>query len=325
MSQGGWKRHLLKSGLPLEYEVAQLLAQEEMAVSADFSFMRRDGANDKECSVDIQADWYDAADPALTLHLLIECKFRAKNKSLLFVPDPNDEYSPITLGSTIHTSDIAVPYSLPTDGFVPMEGNIPFAYKGVEISDDGAFEEQIWHGIQQLRYAVPSLLINALSFSLASRLDESLAQFFGKILVTNAPIRMLHDRCTIEQIENSSSLEDVSTLVDRVILYSDYGPDYEAHFRETFADTAGDLADHARRRNEELLEAGRTFKSYEGPERVVRAFEAAERWELLRTSTQFFIVTLSGLADLLSDIKEGCRGAHARRIVPAGLTSPTAS
>ncbi|MDP3632507.1 hypothetical protein [Phenylobacterium sp.] len=175
MSQGGWKKHLLRSGVPLEYEVAQILAARRMSISADFSFMRRDGMAKKESSVDISADWYDDPNPNLQLSLLIECKYRAQNKTILFVPDPNETYSPVTLGGTINSFDYAVPYQIHLNSFVEIDKSLDYVYKAIEISDDGAYEEQIWHGIQQLRYGIPVLLRSNLEFNLFSHPQEAMS------------------------------------------------------------------------------------------------------------------------------------------------------
>jgi hypothetical protein len=49
----GWKQHLLLSGVPLEYQVASILAAAGVGIDADFSFLRRDGNQLKEWSADM--------------------------------------------------------------------------------------------------------------------------------------------------------------------------------------------------------------------------------------------------------------------------------
>jgi hypothetical protein len=54
-----WKAGLLSSSVPLEYEVAKILAKEAFAVSADYSYLRRDEQGiEKEFSCDIEATAY---------------------------------------------------------------------------------------------------------------------------------------------------------------------------------------------------------------------------------------------------------------------------
>lgn len=317
MSQGGWKKHLLRSGVPLEYEVAQILASKSMSISADFSFMRRDGMSKKESSVDISADWYnDENDPSLQLSLLIECKYRAKNKTILFVPDPNELYSPVTLGGTIHSFDFAVPYKIGLNSFIEIDKSLDYAYKAIEISDDGAFEEQIWHGIQQIRYGIPVAIRNHFEFSLFSHAQESMSLIFANILVTNAPLRILNEGCTISDIEAAETLESISSERECVILFSDYGPDYEDHVRSIFEGVSDVCEDAANARRDLLVSQGKEISYLEDPARIFEQFESAERYSIRRVSTQFFVVTLDGLENLVTRIQEDCAAAFRDREMP---------
>ena len=135
--QKNWKDHLLKSGVPLEYEVARALAAEDLAVDADFSYMRRDGASFKECSVDIEAVWYGPLPNKVDFefHALIECKYRSPEKFILLLEEPGDDFSSVTLGYTINKFDHFVPYKIPSDSFYPIERELPVAYKGIELYD----------------------------------------------------------------------------------------------------------------------------------------------------------------------------------------------
>ena len=127
----GWKDHLLKSGVPLEYEVAAVMSRLGMAIDADFPFLRRDIAGVKELSVDIAANWYGptANEAGFELHTLVECKYRSPEKILLLLEDPNEEFSPATLGGTVSSFDAWIPFHLPLDAFVPIERNLHYVYK----------------------------------------------------------------------------------------------------------------------------------------------------------------------------------------------------
>lgn len=58
-TEKGWKRHLLSSGIPLEYEVAEHLGEQGMVTEADFSFTRPNGKETTEGSVDILCRSYE--------------------------------------------------------------------------------------------------------------------------------------------------------------------------------------------------------------------------------------------------------------------------
>jgi hypothetical protein len=110
-----WKDHFLRSGVPLEYEIAKLLTLEGMSVDADFSFSRNDIVGTKEWSVDLGATSYGPSPNKLNYELdaLIECKYRAPGKVFLFLEEPSKNYSPVTLGGTTASFDQFVPHILP--------------------------------------------------------------------------------------------------------------------------------------------------------------------------------------------------------------------
>jgi len=315
MSDGSWKKHLLRSGVPLEYEVGKILSARGMSISADLSFTRRDGMATKESSVDIHSQWYDSSDPNLSLEILVECKFRSKNKTFLFLPDPNESYSPATLGGTVQTFDFMMPYTISKDGFVELERNAEYVYKGIELSDEGAFQDQLWHGIQQLRYGVPVNLKNAFEFNLLSNISDSVALFFSNILVTNASIRVLNSECKISDIESASSLSEISSEKDFVVLYSDYGPDYEDHFKTIFSGFLLKNENEAIERRKLIISKGKTVNWMNDPLRIFNDFENAIRYPLHNVGTQFFIVNLSHLDNLISRIQNYCVAAYNGRSV----------
>ena len=189
----GWKEHLLRSGLPLEYEVAKLLAQEGMMIEADHSFFRKEGNIYKEWSTDLTADWYSSPDQTsidFKLEILLECKYRSPEKSLLLVKDPNYEMPLGILGGGLIAIDQHMPFSLNSKAIEKFERKMPSVYKAIEIYENGAHDEDIRHGIQQLKYGSISLLNQSMRFAYSSHSDDLLAFFFCRVLVTNASIRV---------------------------------------------------------------------------------------------------------------------------------------
>lgn len=141
-AERGWKRHLLSSGIPLEYEVARTLAALDIATEADYAFTRPDGYQGREGSVDLAGSSFESfgrEEIAYKLNLLIECKYRSRNKTLLLLPS-HDSYG-VTLGATVNTIDAYSKVHIPMDSFVDFERAYPFVYKGVEIYDGGAIEK----------------------------------------------------------------------------------------------------------------------------------------------------------------------------------------
>lgn len=311
-----WKKHLLQSGIPLEYQVARILADEGMSVDADFSFVRQDGANQKEFSVDIKAGWYGGSRSGsanFDLQLLVECKYRAPHKSILFLPDPNSIYPSYTLGGTVSGFDLFVPYFLPYDAFVEVEHGVEIVYKAVETSSEGAVEKDIRHGIQQLRYAAPALLRQMFDYQLSSHPSEVIPIYLAKILVTNAPIRVLHSQCDIARIEAASSLDELSENINTVIMFSDYGPDFEDHFRRLFSNNIQRRIEGASILRDHLSRQGKSMSKFCDPVQFLERLSSGSRYECRSVSTQFFVTTLGGLTNLIGKIKTGCRSSYKKR------------
>jgi hypothetical protein len=148
---------------------------------------------------------------------------------------------------------------------------------------------------------------------MGSHPEDRSPQFLTKILVTNAPLRMLNPRSLINEIRSASNLEDISTDVDLAIFFSDYGPDYEDHFRSTFKSDADRLVQSAREIGEELRSEGKRVSRYTDPARLIEELSSAERFECRRVSTQFFVATLPALPRLLKAIKLACRASYKTR------------
>jgi hypothetical protein len=314
-SNKNWKDQLLRSGVPLEYEVASILADNGFAVDADYSFLRRDADNLKEFSVDIDATWYGGTSSVyFKLEIPIECKYRSRDKYFLFLPDPNlEDYSSVTIGGTVLGVDHFVPYNLPSDSFIALESSIDYAYKGLEIHGNSATDHELTRGIQQLRYAMPGLVRQGIDFNFSPHPSDTLCLFFTRILVTNAPLRMLLPRINIETIESANSIEDISMNVDTVILFSDYGPDYEDHFRSTFSENQEYRLEWAHNIKERLKKQRKNL-SYQGdPVGFIEDLTNASRFVCSKLSTQFFITTIYGLPPLLSALKSGCTTAYRHR------------
>jgi hypothetical protein len=224
----------------------------------------------------------------------------SEGKFILFLEDPNELYPPATLGGTVNTFDAFVPYHLLRDAFVPIDRSFKYVYKGVELHEGGAVEEDLRRGIQQLRYATPALLRRTFSFCVYSHPSDAMALFFTKILVTNAPLRVMRRNVDIEEIKKAIEIQDISDDVETVILYSDYGPDYDDHFRFTFMEDSDGLVKSAKQVRSRLQSAGKKMDFVSDPVALLDNLSRANRFECRMVGTQFFITTLSGLQPLLS-------------------------
>ncbi|MDO9247582.1 MAG: hypothetical protein Q7U11_14035, partial [Phenylobacterium sp.] len=73
----------------------------------------------------------------------------------------------------------------------------------------------------------------------------------------------------------------------------------------------------AEERRRLLVSQGKTIAYLDDPVGMFEQFEIAEKYPTRRVSTQFFIVTLSGLDTLISRIQEDCKSAFKSRKIPS--------
>jgi hypothetical protein len=230
-----WKIKLLSSSIPLEFEVARLMARRGFSVAADFPYLRDDGGIAKEFSVDIVAGWLTSKLPKVTascwLSLLVECKYRRRGISWFFLPDP--ESGPLTFTSSGNALRVV-------DEFSPWFAHrspdyfdrvMPRAYKGTEIDgEDGAVDDsRVRHGLSQLQHALPAILAERIRGAASQHPDDNAPFLYSAVLVTNAPLILAHRQLGMKQVEQATSVSEVGTLVPYLSVHVETGPQFEQH------------------------------------------------------------------------------------------------
>lgn len=183
----------------------------------------------------------------------------------------------------------------------------------MEIYDGGAIEKEFRHGIEQLRYASPYALRQEIDFQLGSNLEDVVPIFLTKILVTNAPIRILSEGVGLSEIESAKSLEAISFVVGAAILYSEYGPDYPDHVKAVF-DADSDRRLSASSFHADQIEIyGKTLTKYSDPNRLLRDLLSGSPRRCQSMGTQFFVVNMDYLPKFLTDYRSACKIAYRQR------------
>jgi hypothetical protein len=310
-----WKELLLRSGVPLEYDVARVLANEGFDVDADFPYMRRDVGGSKEHSVDLQASLFDEPTPEdlLCIRLLIECKYRSPEKKLLLLQDPNVSNPIRTLGGTVIGFDKFMPFYLDGEPLVAIERELPVAYKGVELHSNDAVEGDFSRALHQLRYGVPALVRRSIEFSMFGHPVDWHPLFFGKVLVTNAPIILVNEDTGVEAVRNAKDIEGIGKEIDVAVMVSGYGPDYERHFRKVFEDGRKDLIKGAKLVKKLAKAFGKKLDSLSDPVHVVKGLCSGRSYETQALSSQFFVCNTKGLPGLVRRIRAMCSLSYAGR------------
>lgn len=244
---GNWQKHLLRSSVPLEYEVAKIVAAEGFGVSADYSYHRVDGGVDKEFSVDVRgvkgAGGAGERGEQCLLDLLLECKYRERGTSWLFLPVPTGHSE--RFDSALQSIDyFSLKFVHPILSL--NELRVKDCYSAVEVGtrladDDSsgrkgrAIESHLRHGARQLQYALPSLV--ALRAEMAGLLppQQTFPFFFAAIIVTNAPLIVADTTFGINAVESASEHIDVGVEVPFLLWSADLGPDFDKHCQRQLA------------------------------------------------------------------------------------------
>ena len=306
-----WKSKLISSSLPLEFEVAKYFVSKGFSVTADYIYSRNDSGILKDFSVDLKGSAYlPFSNPnkiKTSLDLLVECKQRNPSVRWLFFPDPNlPDFSPITLGHTIRAVDkFSINFFRP-NATINFDRSVSFCYKGVEVdeSNGNVYDSELRHGILQLQYALPRLLVENALHNLYGHLEDNHPFFFCPILLTTAELMLAKRKLRTSIVEQAECLTNISETVPYLVLYSDYGPDFERHcIRESVQlkeldSQLLDKFDTLRYENREYSPISTSF--------LCHCLANGMRADLNNYFTQFVVCNINSLNTLIKDIKKVC-------------------
>lgn len=238
-----WKSRLLSSSIPLEFEVAKILSELNFFVSYDYPYSRKDGVEQKEFSTDINASLYYPLDNENeidgVLSILAECKYREEGKKWLFIPEINKvDFSTFTLGYTIRALKEFSKRRIKAEKLYEFEDKCDFSLKAVEVNTitGDVFDKDIRHGVYQLKFALPYLVKDFIEGNLYGHIEDVETRFIVPVLITNADLYLIKENFSISQLKEIDNVEDISTKVPYIILYSDIGPDFTEHHKVIFKD-----------------------------------------------------------------------------------------
>ncbi|MCP4350791.1 MAG: hypothetical protein GY795_35445 [Desulfobacterales bacterium] len=311
-----WKKGLLSSGMPLEFEAASILVSKGFAVNSDFKYTEvNDFGVVKDSSVALHASsdtpFSDSDKTAAHIDLLASCRHRRPDAAWLFMPDLNKpDFSPATRGNTIRVIDNFSPYTIESDAAITFDTDLPVCQKGIEIdletgdSSDSVFRQ----GLVQLQYAIPRLLTENALLYLSLLPEQNLPFIFCPILLTTAQLFVINKDTTTDQIEACSEIHDIAAQVPYLIMYSDYGPDFEAQcIRECRRLKVLQKSDKAMAVEQKRA---RHYKSQHNlPFTIIEALTSGDRYYLNTFFTQFIICSNKNFQTLVDAIKKTAESA----------------
>lgn len=226
-----WKDFLLKSSIPLEYEVKTLLDKYGCVGNYEYTYLRRD-ENEivNEFSYDIDASFIKGGH---FFELMIECKYRDQSTNWVFIPEAYGGIGETDSCSFINPND----HFTQKNKFLKLdyEPLAPLCGKGIEINSEGQNPRSISQAVNQLSYAMAEKILDGMEHQIEKLLGSSEIIFYNiPIIVTTANLFRLNKNVTIEQIKQSNNLSDVSTEAECLILKSTIGKDLEKYNIEVF-------------------------------------------------------------------------------------------
>ncbi|OQY60706.1 MAG: hypothetical protein B6245_00195 [Desulfobacteraceae bacterium 4572_88] len=322
-----WKKGLLSSSLPLEWEISRQLVSEGFVVHSDYKYSQSHSAPVRSAPVDLCAKAYMPFRPAsqplsqssLTaqLELLIECRHRNPDKIWLFLPDPNlPEVSPARVGNTLRVVDKFSSYVIESEAPAAFDMQLPLCQKGLEIdSRTGDIDESVLrNALLQLQYALPRLLTENVLFYLVSPSPENIPFLFCPVILTNTQLFVLNRDTDSKQVEACSEIRDIAAPAPYLTLYLNCSADFEAQcMRET-------LRLKPLQRNERaMVIERRRARHYQNqsllPFTIIDALTTAEHYHTQAFFTQFIVCSNSHFAELLEHIRNTATSALSSRLL----------
>lgn len=237
-----WKSKLLASGLPLEHEATVQLRKMGFHVDGEFPYTRHGGPHAEDCSVDLISVGYlpleDNSSFSARLILLVECKHRSDSKAWLFTPDINEpDFSPSWPGGVRYFRHFTT-YTVEERPVFDLNASPDPVLKGVEINLESGetFDRDIKHGVNQLRYALPSAIHREVLNNLDAHPEDCRPFFILPILVTNAAVFVSREDFSTAAVKDASSFDDLVSPRTWLDLHMDHSESFRQHCMNTFSD-----------------------------------------------------------------------------------------
>jgi hypothetical protein len=217
MSEKSFKEALLKSGLPLEYEVNTFLKSLNFISDFEYSYLKYDENNiEKEFSYDISASLIK--DPHY-LDFMIECKYKVENTNWVFLPEdrggPNEIY-PLDF---IHVIDHFSKTKSPVYNDYIYPELCPPCTKGIELYGNGNNNDKtIEQAVSQLSSAFAEKIADAFMHQIEELMVHEMIFYQIPVIVTTANLYRLKENITIKEIKESDNFETIADHTD-ILMY----------------------------------------------------------------------------------------------------------
>lgn len=229
-----WKEHLLKSGIPLEYEIKEYLLSKGCITNFEYTYFRENETKQRtEFSYDLDSSFIK---PPYFIDFMIECKYRHESTKWLFLPEEYGGINEVEYTSFIHLNEHFNPKKHGNFSNFPFP-LAPLCSKGIELTNEGQNPKTITQAIAQLSYAMAEKITNGMYH----QVDEVLSKNFAgtlfcniPIIITTAELYRINDNVTIDSIKNSIEIEDIATNEKCLVIKNNIGVDLEKYNLSVF-------------------------------------------------------------------------------------------
>ncbi len=230
MSEIDWKKLLLKSGLPFEYEVKECFVKQGCTVWDEYSYVKEDENNvEKEFSHDQQANTWIGGN---SVDFLIECKYKTEPTKWFFSPDPYAYQDELTRNDFLHPVDHFIDNKFPftESPYDKVQDALgPFCLKGVELLGNKCNDLTIYKAINQLSYAFVHHYMNSIENQMSDGQFGGGRYFQIPVIITNAELYLINEGVTTKDIAQSKSIEEISHRENFLIFHNKIGQQLRAH------------------------------------------------------------------------------------------------
>jgi hypothetical protein len=220
MSKKTWKDHLLSSGVPLEYSVIRVFEELGIRDTGEYRYERKTLEGVAQIfSVDVHSAKIDV-ERDLRIACFVECKYRHDGTNWIFMPrDYGEFFGPGFADLFVTLDQCCVNRKLDREILDKFEDRYPLCAKGIELLPDDANPKTIEQAVQQLRYAVVAMAMDAIDDQLFHPPDMTIPIWIiVPIVVTTAELWRLKVGMTVEDVRIAEDIKDVADPHDVLVL-----------------------------------------------------------------------------------------------------------
>lgn len=247
-----WKDALLRSSLPLEYLISEILHKLDYNILGEYPYIRlNEKGVETEFSVDLHAvkNLKEELKTWGEIHLLIECKYNYQSVNWVFSPQPKDLIFNIKY---LKVFDDLCLYRIQSKNYIDeVDKNYNYCMKGIALHENEANSQIITKGLYQLRYALPHLASNILREQIKPSsiikngkiklTYDNKIEYICPILVTTANLFILKKKQNLSNYLKASKINDIANPVNSLIQNQHIGPHLESYADNIFYDNYDEI------------------------------------------------------------------------------------